>query len=130
MNLGNKNTFETNQKTLAAGILQQAARDLRRFHDATGPLEQELYLDAYSWVISHDCSWPFSFLNVCHLLNLTPEVVRLEVLGDAPAGFFTYWSRRCQRAGRSIKSFLNHAFTPRRSTRAVDPVPLTHLPIT
>jgi len=66
----------TNQKDLAAGVLKQAGLDLRRFHGATSAVERELYLDAYSWVISDDSSWPFSFLNVCQLLNLTPDIVR------------------------------------------------------
>jgi hypothetical protein len=63
---------ETSQRELAAGALKQAARDLRRFHGAATAIERELYLDAYSWLMSDDCSWPFSFLNVCRLLNPEP----------------------------------------------------------
>jgi hypothetical protein len=124
-------TSGTNQKDLAAGVLKQAARDLRRFNGATTRIERELYLDAYRWVTSDDCAWPFSFLNVCQLLNLAPDVVRLELLGDASAGFFTYWSQRCTRAARSIQRFVNYAFTKKSAgSTAVDPVPLTHIPIT
>src|SRR5439155_1625673 len=83
---------------LAAGILKQAGLDLRRFHDATSEIEREFYLDAYRWVMSDDCSWPFSFLNVCQVLNLAPETGREEVLGDLSSGAFGYWSRRCGRA--------------------------------
>src|SRR6266446_4216716 len=119
----------TNQKDLAAGVLKQAAQDLRRFHGATSKIEQELYFDAYSWVTSDDCCWPFSFLNVCQLLNLAPDVVRLELSADASAGFFTYWGQRCARATRSLQSFLSHAFTKSGRSPAVDPVPLTHVPI-
>ena len=118
----------TNQKDLAAGVLKQAAQDLRRFHGAASAVERELYLDAYRWVISDDCSWPFSFLNVCQLLHLAPEILRAELLADASVGFFTYWSRRCARAARSFQIFLNR-FPQKRRTVAVDPVPLTHVPI-
>jgi hypothetical protein len=120
---------ETSQRELASGILKQAAQDLRRFHGATSAVERELYLDAYRWVISDDSSWPFSFLNVCQLLNLTPEILRQDLLDDASLGLFGYLSRRCARAVRSIHNFSNRIFTKnRRSTRA-DPVPLTHVPI-
>ena len=55
------------ERELAAGVLKQAAHELRRFHGATTAVERELYQDAYSWVMSDDSTWPFSFLNVCRL---------------------------------------------------------------
>ncbi len=115
----------TNQKDLAAGVLKQAAQDLRRFNSAKSAIERELYLDAYSWLTSDDSSWPFSFLNVCQLLNLTPDIVRQELVADASGGFFTYWTRRSVRAARSLQIFLNRVFTTNRNSTAVDPVPLT-----
>ena len=119
----------TNQKDLAAGVLKQAAQDLRRFHGATSAIERELYLDAYRWVISDDCSWPFSFLNVCQLLNLAPESLRQELLTDASLGLFSYLARRGGRAARSFQVFLNRVFTANPRPIAVDPVPFTHVPI-
>src|ERR1700693_560310 len=118
---------ETSQRELASGILKQAAQDLRRFHGATSAVERELYLDAYSWVISDDSSWPFSFLNVCQLLNLTPESLRQELLADASLGLFSYLARRGGRAARSFQIFFNRIFTTSRNPIAVDPVPLTHV---
>ena len=121
---------ETNRKDLAAGVLKQAAQDLRRFNGATTSVERELYLDAYRWAISDDCEWPFSFLNVCQFLHLSPDIVRLELLADASAGFFSYWIQRCERAARSVQNLLSGAFTNRIGSAAIDPVPLTHVPIT
>jgi len=119
---------ETSQRELASGILKQAAQDLRRFHGATSAIERELYLDAYRWVISDDCSWPFSFLNVCQLLNLAPESLRQELLTDASLGLFSYLARRGGRAARSCQIFFNRIFTTSRNPIVVDPVPLTHVP--
>ena len=119
---------ETSQRELASGILKQAAQDLRRFHGATSAIERELYLDAYRWVISDDCSWPFSFLNVCQLLNFAPESLRQELLTDASLGLFSYLARRGGRAARSFQIFFNRIFTTSRNSIAVDPVPLTHTP--
>ncbi len=119
-------TCETSQKDLAAGVLKQAGLDLRRFHGATSAVERELYLDAYSWVISDDCSWPFSFLNVCQLLHLSPEAVREEQLGDLSVGAFSYWTRRCGRAARKFQIFLSHVFTNARTANATESGALAH----
>ena len=62
MNAADNYQFETSRKDLAAGILKQAALDLRRFHGGTSAVEREFYLDAHRWVTSDDCNWPFSFL--------------------------------------------------------------------
>ena len=128
MNAAEDYASETSQRELAAGILKQAAQDLRRFHGATSAIERELYLDAYRWVISDDCFWPFSFLNVCQLLNLAPENLRQELLVDASVGLFSYLARRCGRAARSFQFVLKRVVTTNGKT-AVDPVPLTHVPI-
>jgi hypothetical protein len=122
MNAADDYQFETSRKDLSAGILKQAGLDLRRFHGATSAVEREFYLDAYRWVMSDDCSWPFSFLNVCQALNLAPETVREEVLGDLSLGVFGYWTRRCGRAVRRFKIFLSNIFTNEHSANAAEPV--------
>jgi hypothetical protein len=122
MNAADNYQFETSRRDLAAEILQQATLDLRRFHGATSGLEREFYLDAHRWVTSNDCSWPFSFLKVCQVLNLAPETVREEVLGDLSLGAFGYWSRRCGRATRRFKTFLSNTFTNERTTSVAEPV--------
>ena len=116
----------TSQIDLAAGVLKQSAQDLRRFHGATSAVERGLYLDAYSWLASGDTSWPFSFLNVCVLLKLSPEIVREELLGDQSLGAFSYWTRRCGRAARKFQVFLSHVFTNECNSNAPEPTSLAH----
>lgn len=100
-------------KSLAAGVLKEAARDLRRFRSATRGLKQELYLDAYSWIMVDDFSWPYSFVNVCRLLDVCPEVVRAELLEDASLGWADYWIRRAGRLYRRLHSACVHVFANR-----------------
>ena len=126
MNAADDYQFETSRRELASGILKQAALDLRRFHGATSAVEREFYLDAHSWVMSDDCSWPFSFLNVCQALNLAPETVREEVLGDLSIGPLGYWSRRCGRAARKFQIFLGSAFTNERTSNVAEPDRVAH----
>ncbi len=100
------------QKELAVGILSQARRDLRRFRSSNRAVERELYLDAYDWVVSDNCSWPFSFRNVCELLGLSAEELRGELLRETSLDAFQYWGRRFGRLFRrwqiSLVEILNH----------------------
>jgi hypothetical protein len=100
----------TPEKGLAAGVLKQAARDLRRFRAATRGLKRELYLDAYSWITANDFSWPYSFVNVCELLDLSPDVIRAEVLADASLGWLDYWTARAGRVSQKVRASFVHVF--------------------
>jgi len=126
MNAAEEYPARPSQKELAAGILKQVAQDLRRFHGATSAVERGLYVDAYSWLASGDTSWPFSFLNVCELLKLSPEIVCEELLGDQSLGAFSYWIRRCGRAARKFQVLFSHAFTNGRNADHASPSALAH----
>ena len=113
-------TPPTAEKGLAIGVLKQAAYDLRRYRTATKAADQELYLDAHSWVTAYDSSWPYSFMNVCKLLDLCPEMVRTDLLADASLGSFHYWIRRAGRLSRKLSTSVVRAFEGRRSPEAVE----------
>ena len=108
------------EKSLAVGVLKQAAYDLRRFRDATKGADRELYLDAYSWITAHDFSWPYSFMNVCKLLDLCPEVACQELLADASLGSFHYWIRRANRVSRKLGTSFVRVFAGGRNAESVD----------
>src|SRR3984893_19536083 len=103
----------TPEKGLAAGVLKQAARDLRRFRAATTGAKRELYLDAYSWITANDFSWPYSFVNVCKLLNVCPEVVRAEIFADASLSWLDYWTKRAGNVSRRVRASFARVFAGR-----------------
>ena len=113
-------TPPTAEKGLAVGVLKQAAYDLRRYRTATKPADRELYLDAHSWVTAYDSSWPYSFMNVCKLLDLCPEVVRADLLADAALGPFHYWIRRAGRISRKLRSSVARVFESYRNAEGVE----------
>ncbi len=113
------------EKGLAAGVLKQAARDLRRFRAATKGLKRELYLDAYSWITANDFSWPYSFVNVCKLLDVSPDVIRTEVLADASLGWLDYWTARAGRISQNVRTSFVHVFA---SCRNLEGAEASHLP--
>ena len=106
------------QRELAAGVLKQAVQDLRRFHGATSKVERELYFDAYRWLTVNEYSSPFSFLNVCQSLNLGPDNVRHELVGDSSLGALSYWARRCGRAAGRLRTSFSHFFVNERNGHA------------
>ena len=108
------------EKGLAIGVLKQAAYDLRRYRTATKAADRELYLDAHSWVTAYDSSWPYSFMNVCKLLDLCPEMVRADLLADASLGPFHYWIRRAARLSRKLGTSVVRVFEGRRNPEAVE----------
>jgi len=113
-------TPPTPEKGLAIGVLKQAAYDLRRYRTATKAADREVYLDAHSWVTAYDSSWPYSFMNVCELLNLCPEMVRADLLADASLGPFHYWIRRAARLSRKLSASVVRVFDGRRKPEAVE----------
>jgi hypothetical protein len=98
------------EKGLALGVLKQAAHDLRRFRGATRGIRRELYLDAYDWITATDYSWPYSFVNVCKLLDVCPAVVRSELFAEASLSWFDYWTRRAGRASRKLRASFVRVF--------------------
>jgi hypothetical protein len=103
------------QRELAAGVLKQAAQDLRRFRGATSKIERALYFDAYRWLTVNEYSSPFSFLNVCQLLDLAPDNVRHDLIGDLSFGALSYWARRCGRAAGRLWTSFSHFFVNERN---------------
>jgi hypothetical protein len=110
----------TPEKGLAVGVLKQAAYDLRRYRTATKPADRDVYLDAHSWITAYDSSWPYSFMNVCKLLDLCPEIVRAELMADASLGPFHYWIRRAGRLSRKFSSSVARVIYAYRNPEVTD----------
>jgi len=100
---------------LAKGVLVQAKQDLRRFRTAQDSIGHEIYVDAFSWVTSNDLWWPYSFLNVCEVLGMSPEVLRTDLLAGARSGLFSRSRRIAQRISTSMRASLASVFGARSS---------------
>jgi hypothetical protein len=73
-----------NEQLLAKAVVQQAFGDLLKYRHARRRREQRVYRDAYNWVASDDRRWPYSFVNLCEVLGLSPAALREQLL-DVPA---------------------------------------------
>lgn len=103
------------ERALAAGVLRQATADLRRFRNAHDAIGREMHSDAKSWFLANDDEWPYSFINVCRALGLSPDAIHDEVFADAQSVWYTRSHRMAGRVAKSIKSSLSNAFPARRT---------------
>jgi hypothetical protein len=126
MNTSQKTRFTTAKRRLAAGILAQARKDLRRFNGATRRAERELYLDSYDWLLSDSCDSPFAFRNVCRMLDLSAENIRGEIFRDVSLGAFQYWSRRFGTAFRQAHLSLREGIISQRRRAGAEIGTLIH----
>ena len=116
----------TPEESLALGVLTQAVYDLRRFHEPANALERELYRDACDWINDTDFTWPYSFVNICTLLDVPPETLRAEVLADASLGWLKYWGKIGGRFARCFGVSLAHTFQKHHEATARVVVGLHH----
>ena len=126
MNTSQKTRFANAKRRLAAGILAQARKDLRRFNGAIRPVERELYFDAYDWVLSDSRLSPFSFRSVCAMLDLSAETIREEVFRDVSLGAFQYWSHRFGTALRQLHLSLREGVISERRGSGAELTTLVH----
>ena len=71
------------ERELAAAILEAAAADLCNYRYARRRRRQRLYWQAYDWVASDEREWPFSFVNICEFLRLSPAALRESLLAPS-----------------------------------------------
>ena len=107
------------ERALAAGVLRQAANDLRRFHESEDAVGREMHWDARSWFLSNDTEWPYSFLNVCHSLGIAPENIRDEVFADARSGWLSHSRRVALATATQFVGWLSTLFFSTRRTSSL-----------
>ena len=71
---------------LVIAMLQDAVECLQKYRFSTDEVGRELYESAREWFASEDRKWPFSFENICGVLNLHPEYLRRGLAVWGPAG--------------------------------------------
>jgi hypothetical protein len=71
------------EAVLAAAVLKLAFEDLQKHRGATETRRRRAFREAYVWVKSNERRWPFSFLNVCDMLDLSPAALRSKLLTES-----------------------------------------------
>ena len=77
-----KTRYVSPERALVLAVVWQAVIDLQKYRFAARRRQQRLYMEAYRWVASDDRKWPYSFRNVAEMLDVAPERLRTQLLGD------------------------------------------------
>jgi hypothetical protein len=75
-----RKTEQEPERRLAVAVLQDAVECYQKYMHARDRKARQLYLDAETWILSVDRSWPFAFDNICELLQIDPEYLRRGLL--------------------------------------------------
>src|SRR6185295_2004975 len=68
------------ERRLVIAVLQDAVDCFQKHLGARDRKARQLYQDAEEWICSDDRSWPFSFENVCDLLQINADYLRAGLL--------------------------------------------------
>lgn len=64
------------EKRLMLAVLEDAVAVYRKHVHSRHPGGRALFTEAEEWIVSDDQEWPFSFVNICHTLDLDPDYIR------------------------------------------------------
>ena len=64
------------EKRLMLAVLEDAVAILFKYRHRADPRGKRLYVETAEWVRADDETSPFSFLNVCETLGLSPSCLR------------------------------------------------------
>jgi hypothetical protein len=68
------------ERRLMVAILEDAVDCFQKHILAMDHRSRHLCVEAEKWFLSDDDSWPFSFVNICHALDLHPGFLRRGLL--------------------------------------------------
>jgi hypothetical protein len=68
------------ERRLMVAILEDAVDCFQKYLWAADNRSRHLHAEAEKWFLSDDDSWPFSFVNICHALDLHPGFIRRGLL--------------------------------------------------
>jgi hypothetical protein len=101
------------ERRLMAAILEDAVDCFQKYLWAKDNRSRNLRMEAESWFLSDDDSWPFSFINVCHALDLEPGFIR--------RGLISWKERQLARRASLIGGSGTSPLMPSRGETSVAP---------
>jgi len=109
------------EKRLILSVLEDAIECFMKCIDASTSKGQRLFRDADEWIAHEDKRWVFSFDNVCDMLDINPEYMRMGLRKWKEKRLEAIASRRAALALEAERAAAEAATQP--VTAAVAPVP-------
>lgn len=98
-NFTRTNNLEPEQELMLA-ILTDAVECILKYCEDPGAMRVKLFNEAQEWLFAQDERDPFSFLNVCEILNLDPNYLRRGIRARIDARVASASERPGQRVER------------------------------
>jgi len=114
------------EKRLILSVLEDAIECFMKCIDASTSKGQRLFRDADEWIAHEDKRWVFSFDNVCDMLDINPEYMRMGLRKWKEKRLEAIASRRAALALEAERAAAEAATQP--VTAAVAPVPAPAVP--
>ncbi len=64
------------EKHLMLAVLEDALNCYQKYAFAKDGYARQIFIEASEWIYSDDREWPFSFENICEILEINPEYLR------------------------------------------------------
>jgi hypothetical protein len=64
------------EKRLMLAVLEDALDCFQKYSSARDGHAQQLFDEAYAWIVSGDRGWFYSYENICDTLEINPEYLR------------------------------------------------------
>ena len=68
------------EEALMLAVLQDAVDYFQKYVQAKKPRGKQLFAEAEEWIMDQNRDWLFSFENICDVLELNPDYIRLGLL--------------------------------------------------
>ncbi|HVN64150.1 MAG TPA: hypothetical protein VMT58_05905, partial [Candidatus Binataceae bacterium] len=111
------------EKRLILSVLEDAVECFMKGLEATTSKGQRLFRDAEEWINLEDKRWVFSFDNVCEMLDINPEYMRVGLRRWKERRIEAIAARRAQLAAEAERAALEAAAAPAAPEPAPTPEP-------
>ena len=107
------------EKRLILSVLEDAIECFMKCIDASTSKGQRLFRDADEWIAHEDKRWVFSFDNVCDMLDINPEYMRMGLRKWKDKRLDAIARRRAQMVLEAERAAAEAALQPAGSVAAI-----------
>lgn len=73
-------SYSEREEKLMFAVLTDAIECFQKYSDGKSRRSRKLFRDAEAWIACRDSCWPFSFENICEVLNINPNYLRMGLM--------------------------------------------------
>jgi len=75
-----RTSLSSPEERLMFAVLSDAIECFQKYLTADSRISRKLFKDAEAWITSKESNWPYSFEQICEVLNLDPSYLRVGLM--------------------------------------------------